>query len=124
MSLKSAKLIQAPPTRKTTTEETIRMRVRALEIPPIKDGVVIGRDAAMGGEAIARTLRLMTHEKFERIVVRDSIIAELVVRSAIERKVGRDRLVKFVMSRIKPIMADTELLLLDIEIELVIEDTV
>lgn len=100
------------------------MRVKALEIPPVKDGVVIGRDAAMGGEAMARTLRLMTHEKFERIAMKDPVIAEIVVRTAIERKIGRPRLINFVMTRIKPIMTETELLLLDIEVELVIDDVV
>lgn len=100
------------------------MRVRALEIPPIKDGVLIGRDAAMGGEAMARTLRLMTNEKFERIALRDEVVAEIVVRAAILRKLGRERLVKFVLNRIKPLMTETELLLLDIEVELTIEDTI
>lgn len=98
------------------------MRVKALEIPPIKDGVLIGTNAAMGGEAMARTLRLMTNERFERIKLKDPIIAEIVVRAAIEKKVGRERLMKFVMTRVKPVMTETELLLLDIEVELVIED--
>jgi hypothetical protein len=100
-------------------EKLIRVRVRALEIPPIKDGLVIGRDAAIGGEAMSRTLRLMTNEKFDRVVLKDD-----VVRSAVMRKVGQERLVKFVLNRVKPIMAESELLMLDIEIELVIEDSI
>lgn len=51
-------------------KKTIRVRLRALEIPPIKDGLVIGRDAAIGGEAMTRTLRLMTHEKFDRLLIK------------------------------------------------------
>jgi len=106
-----------------TNEKFIRVRVRALEIPPIKDGLVIGKDAAIGGEAMTRTLRLMTNEKFDRITLKDDIVQELIVRSAVLRKVGRDRLVSFVLKRVKPIMTESELLMLDIEIELVIEDT-
>lgn len=124
MPAKSTKLIQAHTKTNGSTEEFVRMRVRALEIPPIKDGVLIGRDAAMGGEAMARTLRLMTNEKFDRITLRDETIAEIVVRTAILRKLGRDRLVKFVLGRIKPLMTDSELLLLDIEVELMIEDKI
>jgi hypothetical protein len=105
-------------------EKFLRVRLRALEVPPIKDGLVIGVDAAIGGEAMAHTLRLMTNEKFERIVLKDEVIAELVVREAILRKLGRDRLLSFIMRRVKPIMAETELLLLDIEVELVIEDSI
>ena len=106
-----------------SNEKFIRVRVRALEIPPIKDGLVIGKDAAIGGEAMTRTLRLMTNEKFDRITLKDDIVQELIVRSAVLRKIGRDRLVSFVLKRVKPIMAESELLMLDIEIELVIEDT-
>ena len=105
-----------------SNEKFIRVRVRALEIPPIKDGLVIGKDAAIGGEAMTRTLRLMTNEKFDRISLKDDTVQELIVRSAVLRKIGRDRLVSFVLKRVKPIMAETELLMLDIEIELVIED--
>jgi hypothetical protein len=103
------------------TEKTIRVRVRALEIPPIKDGLVIGRDAAIGGEAMLRTLRLMTNEKFERIQIKDPMIDDIIVRAAILRKLGRDRLLEFVVKRVKPLMAETELLMLDIEVELLIE---
>ena len=104
-------------------EKLIRVRLRALEIPPIKDGLVIGRDAAIGGEAMTRTLRLMTQEKFERILLKDDVIQEVVIRTAVLRKIGQERLVAFIMKRVKPVMAETELLLLDIEIELIIDDT-
>jgi hypothetical protein len=107
------------------SEQLIRVRVKALEIPPIKDGIVIGRDAAIGGEAMVRTLRLMTNEKFERFVLpKDDIIQDVILRSAVVRKLGKERVLKFVMDRIKPVMTESELLMLDIDIELVIEDTV
>ena len=108
----------------SNSEKLIRVRLRALEIPPIKDGLVIGRDAAIGGEAMLRTLRLMTHEKFERITLKEEIIQEVIVRTSVLKKLGRERLIEFVLNRIKPIMSDTELLMLDIEVELVIEDTI
>jgi hypothetical protein len=108
-----------------SAEQLIRVRVKALEIPPIKDGIVIGRDAAIGGEAMVRTLRLMTNEKFERFTLsKDDIIQDVILRAAVVRKLGKDRVLKFVMERIKPVMTETELLMLDIDIELVIEDTV
>ena len=107
-----------------TDEKIIRVRLRALDIPPIKDGLLIGVDAAIGGEAMTRTLRLMTNEKFDRILLKDDIIQEVIVRSAVLRKLGRERLLSFVLKRVKPVMAETELLLLDIDIELVIESVI
>lgn len=93
-------------------------------MPPVKDGLVIGKNAAIGGEAMTRTLRLMTNEKFERFVIKDEIVQEAIIRSAVVRKIGKDRLINFVLKRVKPIMAESELLMLDIEVELVIEDSV
>jgi hypothetical protein len=105
-------------------EKALRVRVRALEIPPIKDGLLIGRDAAIGGDAMLRTLRLMTNEKFERLAVKDDIIQDFIVRTSILRKLGAEKLIEFARERIKPLMSETELLMLDIEVELVIEDNV
>lgn len=106
---------------KAAVDKLIRVRMRALEIPPIKDGLVIGRDAAIGGEAMVRTLRLMTNEKFERLIMKDPVVQEVIIRAAVLRKLGRERLLEFVEQRIKPVMIETELLMLDIEVELVIE---
>ncbi len=111
------------PAASATFEKSIRVRLKALEIPPIKDGIVIGRDAAMGGDAMLRTLKLMTNEKFERIALKDDMIQDLIVRTAVLRKLGAERLLAFVIERVKPVMSENELLMLDIEVELVIEDS-
>ena len=104
-------------------EKSIRVRLKALEIPPIKDGIVIGCDAAMGGDAMLRTLKLMTNERFERIPVKDSVIQDVIVRTAVLRKLGPERLIEFVIERVKPLMTENELLMLDIEVELMLEDS-
>ncbi len=111
------------PVASATFEKSIRVRLKALEIPPIKDGIVIGRDAAMGGDAMLRTLKLMTNEKFERIPLKDDMIQDVIVRTAVLRKLGAERLLAFVIERVKPVMSENELLMLDIEVELVIEDS-
>lgn len=105
-----------------TIEKSLRVRLKALEIPPIKDGIIIGRDAAMGGDAMLRTLKLMTNEKFERLALKDDVVQDVIVRSGILRKLGEARLLSFVLERVKPLMSENELLMLDIEVELVLED--
>jgi hypothetical protein len=104
-------------------EKSLRVRVKALEIPPIKDGLIIGRDAAIGGDAMLRTLKLMTNEKFERLTVNDDIVQDLIVRTSILRKLGEARLLKFVLERVRPLMSENELLMLDMEVELILEDS-
>jgi hypothetical protein len=107
-----------------TNEQYVRVRIKALEIPPVKDGIVIGRAAPMGAEAMLRTLKLMSTEHFVHIAItNDAIVADVIVREAVLRKLKEDRLRQFILKRIKPLMAENELLMLDMEIEVVIEDS-
>ena len=106
------------------TEQYVRVRIKALEIPPVKDGIVIGKSAPMGADAMLRTLKLMSTEHFVRIVIEnDPIVSDVIVREAVLRKLKEDRLRNFILKRIKPLMAENELLMLDMEIEVVIEDS-
>src|SRR5580693_3203908 len=106
------------------TEQYIRVRIKALEIPPVKDGLVIGKSAPIGVEAMLRTLKLMSAERFVRISVpNDDVISDIIVREAVVRKLKEERLRSFILRRVKPLMAENELLMLDMEIEVVLEDT-
>ena len=105
-------------------EQFVRVRIKALEIPPVKDGIVIGRSAPMGADAMMRTLKLMSTELFVHLVITgDNVISDVIVREAVLRKLKEDRLRKFVLKRIKGLMAENELLMLDMEIEVVVEDS-
>jgi hypothetical protein len=105
-------------------EQYVRVRIKALEIPPVKDGIVIGREAPMGAEAMMRTLKLMSTERFIHLVIEnDDVVSDVIVREAVLRKLKEDRLRKFVLKRIKSLMAKNELLMLDMEIEVVVEDS-
>jgi hypothetical protein len=104
-------------------ETLMRIRVRGLEIPPVKDGLVIGQKAAIGADAMLRTLSIMTHEEFERLHLNDEIIEDVIIKTSILRKTGRERLIRFILTNLKPVMTTTELLMLDVYVELVIEDS-
>jgi hypothetical protein len=117
-------------TRKTTeassesNEQYVRVRIKALEIPPVKDGIIIGRVAPIGADAMLRTLKLMSTEHFSHLTVEhDDIVSDILVRESVLRKLKEDRLRTFVLRRIKPLMAANELLMLDMDIEVVIEDS-
>jgi hypothetical protein len=107
-----------------TNEQYVRVRIKALEIPPVKDGIVIGRSAPIGADAMMRTLKLMSTELFVHLSVsHDNVVSDVIVREAVLRKLKEDRLRAFILKRIKPLMAENELLMLDMEIEVVIEDS-
>jgi hypothetical protein len=107
-----------------TNEPYVKVRIKALEIPPVKDGIVIGQSAPMGADAMLRTLKLMSTEHFVHMVIADdAIVSDVIVREAVLRKLKEDRLRLFILRRIKPLMAANELLMLDMEIEVVIEES-
>jgi hypothetical protein len=108
----------------TLAEQYVRVRLKALEIPPVKDGIVIGKRAPIGAEAMMRTLKLMSNEQFVHLPIKgDDIMSDAIVREAVLRKLKRDKLYAFITKRIRPLMADNELLMLDMEIEVVVEET-
>lgn len=117
-TLKSKEASNAP------TEQYVRVRLKALEIPPIKDGIVIGRSAPIGAEAMMRTLKLMSNERFIHVAIKgDEIVSDAIVRESVLRKLKEEKLRTFISTRIRPLMAENELLMLDMEIEVVVEDT-
>jgi hypothetical protein len=106
------------------TEQFIRVRMKALEIPPVKDGVVIGKSAPIGVEAMMRALGLMSTERFVRLKIPgDSVVADAIVREAVLRKMKEKRMREFILRRVKPLMGPHELLMLNMEIEVVVEDS-
>lgn len=125
MTRTSKQLTKSKDTSSAPTEQYVRVRLKALEIPPIKDGIVIGRAAPIGAEAMMRTLKLMSNERFVHIAIKqDDIVSDAIVRESVIRKLKEDKLRNFILTRIRPLMADNELLMLDMEIEVVVEDTI
>lgn len=124
MNRTSKQTLKAKESSTAPTEQYVRVRLKALEIPPIKDGIVIGRSAPIGAEAMMRTLKLMSNERFIHVAIKnDDIVSDAIVRESVLRKLKEDKLRTFITSRIRPLMAENELLMLDMEIEVVVEDT-
>ncbi len=103
---------------------SVKMRLREFLIPPVNDGLVIGANAPIGGEAMLRALKLLHVAQFDTIKVNDDIIDQILVKKSLLRKINEDSLLSLVMARVKPFMSSDEVILLDIEVELFIENRV
>lgn len=108
---------------KLTTKYTLRARIREFRIPPIHEGLVLGRRGAVGCNAIRKSLSLLMTYPFAHIELEDEVISDILVREAVLRRIPKEQLIEFVLQRIKPLMDDTEILHLDVETELHLEDT-
>jgi hypothetical protein len=95
-----------------------RIRVRTFQVPPIRDGAVLGRLAPIGREIMLETLHLLSPEPFLAIDVHDDTVASIIVRKAILLRISPQSLEKIVLHSIKPVMAKTEILALHLEIEM------
>lgn len=99
----------------------LHARVGEFVLPPIEDGLVLGRLSPIGHVAVGKALSLLTSTPYQHLVVEDDIIGDILVRSAILRKVAGDDLVAFVLREIKPLMGPEEILHLQLEVEVRIE---
>lgn len=104
-----------------SSAQFFRVRFRSLELPAVRDGVVIGKAAPITADAMMQTLRLVSTERFVELALIDETVASIILREGILRKVDLDTLRDFILQRVKPYMSDTEVLRLDVDLEILIE---
>jgi hypothetical protein len=102
----------------------LRARIKEFVIPPIHDGLVIGKTAPIGGAAVRKAIALLVAVPFEHLEVEDDVVGDVLVRAALVRRVNRESLLDFVLRRIKPLMGPEEIIHLDLEAEVTLEDKV
>ena len=107
---------------KTTT--IIRARGRQFNLPPFKDGLVVGRDAPIGKRALERAIQLLTPEQFLGIETEDEVIGCVFIRKSDLRKIERKKIINFILRYIKPIMNKRDTISLDLEITIEVEDEI
>ncbi|MBI5612434.1 MAG: hypothetical protein HY942_05145 [Gammaproteobacteria bacterium] len=104
-----------------TMKYTLKARVREFGVPPIHDVLVLGKQSAIGCAAIRKAIEYLVASPFDHLEFEDDVISDIIVRSAIIRRVPKEKLIAFVLSQIKPLMAASEILHLDLEVEVGVE---
>lgn len=99
----------------------IRASIREFIMPPIDDGLILGRESPIGHMAIARALNLLTVTPYEHVLIDDDVIGDVLVRSAVLRKITVGQLRDFVLREVKPMMGPEEIIHLELDIEVLIE---
>lgn len=108
----------------TTADSKLLLKACVNEfcIPPISDGLVLGKKSPIGCIAIRRALELLMVPPFERIEIDDDIISDILVRESVLRRISRECLIEFVRNRIKPMMGPEEILHIELTVDMLIED--
>jgi hypothetical protein len=103
-------------------EQLLRLRVKEFEMPPIKDGMIIGKRAPIGAEAMERCLTLLCTDDFTRLKLEnDEIVDAIFIRSALLKRVSSERILELVRTSLKPMMTATEILMMDLQLEITLE---
>lgn len=89
---------------------SISVHVGEYAIPPLKDMLVLGKNAPIGCIAMRRAIELLVKTPFEHIELDDEVISDILVRQSILRRVSRDELIDFVVAHMKPLMGSDEVL--------------
>lgn len=107
---------------KKMRQHRLRVRVKEFLLPPIDDGLVLGMRSPIGHVAVGKALSLLSSTSFEHLTVHDDVISDILIRSAILRKISKETIISFVLREIKPLMGADEILHLDLEVDVLIED--
>lgn len=102
---------------------SLSARVSQFDVPPVNDGLVIGRESPIGFSAISKALNLLVADNFETVEMEDEVVGQIIVRRSILRRIPQDRLVAFIMDRVKPLMCAQEVLHLELNAEVAIEES-
>lgn len=90
-------------------------------LPPIKDMLVLGKDAPIGCIAMRRALELLMKTPYEHIeIVGDDIIGDLLVRQSLLRRLPKESLLEFVMHDIKSLLDPEEVLHVELNIKVLL----
>ncbi|MDT3778841.1 hypothetical protein PJI16_14840 [Nitrospira sp. MA-1] len=98
----------------------ITAKIKEFSIPPITDGLIIGKDAAIGVSALQKALRLLIPEEFDHIEIQDEVINSMLIRSSITRRLTQKRVVTFLLDQVKPLMVADDILHIQLDTEITI----
>jgi len=100
----------------------ITARIGEYAIPPLKDMLVMGKQAPIGCIAMRRAVELLIKTPFEHIEVEDDVISDILVRKHLLRRVSKDSLIDFVMTHVKPMMGVDEVLHAELDVSVFLSD--
>ena len=107
-----------------SSHAVIHLHCSQFELPPIRDAVLVGRRAPVGAKALFQALEDMTPGLYELIQTDHPVIEAIIIRRSETRKIPKEKLIPLLLKRIAPFMDETDALRVEIDITLVLSETV
>ncbi|MBE0436433.1 MAG: hypothetical protein IBX56_11590 [Methylomicrobium sp.] len=97
----------------------ISARIKEYAVPPIKDMLVLGKEAPIGCIAMRRALELLVKTPFEHIEIEDDdVISDILVRKPVLKRIAKEELIAFVLDQVKPLLGPEEVLHVEIDVNI------
>lgn len=109
---------QAAPSQK----HILKARIQEFVIPPVRDSLVLGKDSPIGCVAIRKALELLGDARFTHIEIEDEVVGDLIVRQGFLGRIPKERLIDFVLRRVKPLMGPEEIVQMELGAEIWLEE--
>lgn len=101
----------------------ISAQVAEYAIPPLKDMLVLGKQAPIGCIAMRRAIELLVTATYEHIEIEDDVISDILVRQRLLQRVSRDKLIDFVLTHVKPLMGIDEVMHASIDVKVFLSES-
>ncbi|PPD31942.1 MAG: hypothetical protein CTY19_12340 [Methylomonas sp.] len=100
----------------------ISAQVAEYAIPPLKDMLVLGKQAPIGCIAMRRAIELLVTATYEHIEIEDDVISDILIRQRLLQRVSRDKLIDFVLTHVKPLMGIDEVMHAEIDVKVFLSE--
>ncbi len=106
------------------TEIKVKLSAREFILPLVRDIVILGKQAPIGPMAMGKAMEYLHAHKFVMVECSDEVIEAIFIRENILLKVAQDRLVAYLIHKIKSLMSPTEILHIEMDLEIIMEDNI
>jgi hypothetical protein len=100
-------------------ENKIHISARLFEyaVPPVKDLLIMGKNAPIGCIAMRRALELLVKTPYAHIELDDDVISDVLVRQQLLKRLSKETLLRFVVQQVKPLMDAEEVLQVEVDLK-------
>lgn len=102
------------------TKFLITAKFKVFTIPPITDGLVIGKAAPIGINALQKALKLLIPDEFCTIDLSDDIVGCIILKASLIRRLSEDRIISFLLQHVKPFMDEEDIFHVQLEAEITV----
>lgn len=124
MAFNTSSFSPSPRRAQDTEAQFFRARFRSFDLPPVRDALVVGTASPVSVDVLLQTLRLTSAESFVAVPVSDDVVAALIVRESLLKRLAAETISRFALVKVKPSMAATDVLRLDLDVEILIEGSI